>query len=118
MRMRVSIARALAASPRLLLMDEPFASLDEMTRQDLNDDLISLWRDEGLTIVFVTHSVNESTYLSTRTVVLTPRPGRVTSEIAFSRAPEPDPSFRFTQEFTASASRVSAALRDGLKTAA
>jgi NitT/TauT family transport system ATP-binding protein len=118
MRMRVSIARALAASPNLLLMDEPFAALDEMTRQDLNDDLIRLWRDEGLTIVFVTHSVNESTYLSTRTMVLTPRPGRVASEIVFSRAPAPDPSFRFTQEFTANASQVSVALREGLKTAA
>jgi NitT/TauT family transport system ATP-binding protein len=118
MRMRVSIARALAAGPKLLLMDEPFASLDEITRQDLNDDLLRLWRDERLTIVFVTHSVNESTYLSTRTIVLTPRPGRVTSEIAFAREPAPDPSFRFTQQFAANASRVSAALRDGLKTAA
>jgi NitT/TauT family transport system ATP-binding protein len=118
MRMRVSIARALAASPSLLLMDEPFASLDEMSRQDLNDDLIHLWRDENLTIVFVTHSVNESTYLSTRTVVLTPRPGRVAADISFSRRPVPDASFRFTPEFAANASRVSAALRDGLKQAA
>ena len=118
MRMRVSIARALAIRPKLLLMDEPFASLDEMTRQDLNDDLIRLWRDEGLTIVFVTHSVSESTYLSTRTLVLTPRPGCVASEITFDRQPAPDPSFRFTQQFTANASRVSAALRDGLKRAA
>jgi NitT/TauT family transport system ATP-binding protein len=89
-----------------------------MTRQDLNDDLIRLWRDEGLTIVFVTHSVNESTYLSTRTVVLAPRPGRVTSEVAFERTPAPDPSFRFTPDFSANASRVSAALREGLRTAA
>src|SRR5262245_26661994 len=118
MRMRVSLARALVARPRLLLMDEPFAALDEMTRQDLNDDLIRLWRDDRLTIVFVTHSVNESTYLSTRTIVLTPRPGHVANEIAFSREPASDPSFRFTQEFATNASRVSAALRDGLKTAA
>jgi NitT/TauT family transport system ATP-binding protein len=118
MRMRVSLARALVARPKLLLMDEPFASLDEMTRQDLNDDLLRLWRADGLTIVFVTHSVSESTYLSTRTVVLTPRPGRVVSDIAFARTPAPDPAYRFTPEFAADSSRVSAALRDGMKAAA
>jgi NitT/TauT family transport system ATP-binding protein len=118
MRMRVSLARALVARPKLLLMDEPFAALDEMTRQDLNDDLLRLWRDDGLTVVFVTHSVNESTYLSTRTVVLTPRPGRVTTHIAFARTPAPDPAYRFSQEFAANAGRVSAALRDGMKAAA
>ena len=118
MRMRVSLARALVARPKLLLMDEPFASLDEMTRQDLNDDLIRLWRDDGLTVVFVTHSVTESTYLSKRTVVMTPRPGRVAADIAFARTPAPDPAYRFAQEFAANASRVSAALRDGMKAAA
>ena len=118
MRMRVSLARALVARPKLLLMDEPFAAVDEMTRQNLNDDLIRLWRDDGLTILFVTHSVTESTYLSTRTVVMTPHPGRVAADIAFARAPEPDPSYRFTPEFAANASKVSTALRDGMKAAA
>ena len=118
MRMRVSLARALVARPKLLLMDEPFAALDEMTRQDLNDDLIRLWRDDGLTIVFVTHSVTESTYLSMRTVVMTPRSGRVAADIAFARAPTPDPAYRFAAEFAANASKVSAALRDGMKAAA
>ena len=118
MRMRVSLARALVARPKLLLMDEPFAALDEMTRQDLNDDLIRLWRNDGLTIVFVTHSVMESTYLSMRTVVMTPRPGRVAADIAFARAPAPDPAYRFATEFAANASKVSAALRDGMKAAA
>jgi NitT/TauT family transport system ATP-binding protein len=118
MRMRVSLARALVARPKLLLMDEPFAAVDEMTRQNLNDDLIRLWRDDGLTIVFVTHSVAESTYLSSRTVVMTPRPGRVAADIAFTRTPLPDPSYRFTPEFAANASAVSVALRDCMKAAA
>jgi NitT/TauT family transport system ATP-binding protein len=118
MRMRVSLARALVARPKLLLMDEPFAAVDEMTRQSLNDDLIRLWRDDGLTIVFVTHSVMESTYLSMRTVVMTPRPGRIAADIASARTPAPDPAYRFTQEFAANASEVSAALRDGMRAAA
>jgi NitT/TauT family transport system ATP-binding protein len=99
-------------------MDEPFAALDEMTRQDLNDDLIRLWRDDGLTIVFVTHSVTESTYLSMRTVVMTPRPGRIAADISLARTPAPDPAYRFAPEFAANASKVSAALRDGMKAAA
>jgi len=118
MKMRVSIARALAARPRLLLMDEPFAALDEMTRQELNDDLLGLWREDSLTIVFVTHSVYESTYLSTRTVVLTPRPGSVAAEIRLSRSPAPDPSYRFTPEFGNEANRVTSALRHAMKDAA
>src|SRR5581483_7226195 len=82
MRMRVSIARALVTAPRLLLMDEPFAALDEITRFRLNDDLIKLWRELRMTVVFVTHSVFESVYLSSRIVVMTGRPGRVSSEVA------------------------------------
>jgi len=118
MRMRVSIARALVAKPKLLLMDEPFAALDEMTRQELNDDLLRLWRADGLTIVFVTHSVYESTYLSTRTVVLTPRPGRVLAEVASERMPAPDPAYRFTTQFADHANEVTSALRNGMKIAA
>src|SRR5207245_1881362 len=71
MKMRVSIARAITAAPSLLLMDEPFAALDELTRQTLNDDLLKLWREDDLTVIFVTHSVFESTYLSSRVVVMT-----------------------------------------------
>lgn len=82
MRMRVSIARALAARPRLLLLDEPFAALDEITRNALGDDLLRLWREDGLTVLFVTHSVGESSYLSQRVLVMTPRPGRVAADIA------------------------------------
>jgi NitT/TauT family transport system ATP-binding protein len=81
MKMRVSIARALAAKPRLLLLDEPFAALDEITRNALGDDLLRLWREDGLTVLFVTHSVSESSYLSQRVLVMTPRPGRVDANI-------------------------------------
>ena len=82
MKMRVSIARALAADPKLLLLDEPFAALDEITRNALGDDLLRLWREDGLTILFVTHSISESSYLSQRVLVMTPRPGRVADDIA------------------------------------
>ena len=80
--MRVSIARALVTAPRVLLMDEPFAALDEITRFKLNDDLVALWRELRMTVVFVTHSVFESVFLSNRIVVMTGRPGRVSSELA------------------------------------
>jgi NitT/TauT family transport system ATP-binding protein len=82
MKMRVSIARALVARPQLLLLDEPFAALDEITRNALGDDLLKLWHEDGLTILFVTHSVGESSYLSRRVLVMTSRPGRIVSDIA------------------------------------
>jgi len=87
MKMRVSLARALcsikkAAKPKLLLLDEPFAALDEITRNQLGDDLLRLWRETGFTILFVTHSISESSYLSSRVLVMSPRPGRITADIA------------------------------------
>ena len=101
MRMRVSIARALVTSPEVLLMDEPFAALDETTRFRLNDDLLALHRHLGMTVVFVTHSVFESVYLSSRIVVMTHRPGRAYSEIAVD-APYPrDERFRTSVEYAA-----------------
>jgi NitT/TauT family transport system ATP-binding protein len=112
MKMRVSLARALAAKPKLLLMDEPFAALDEPTRQALNDDLLKLWREDGLTVIFVTHSVYESTYLSTRVVVMTPRPGRLAAEIPLDFPPARDEAFRLTPEFTRATAKVSDALRE------
>jgi NitT/TauT family transport system ATP-binding protein len=98
MRMRVSIARALVTDPPLLLMDEPFAALDEITRFKLNDDLLALWRAGRHTVVFVTHSVFESVYLSSRIVVMSARPGRVAAEIAID-APHRDENFRTSSEY-------------------
>jgi len=81
MKMRVSIARALVTKPRVLLMDEPFAALDEITRLKLNNDLLELWEKQSLTVIFVTHSVFESVYLSDRIVVMAARPGRVIADL-------------------------------------
>ena len=90
MRMRVSIARALVTRPRLLLMDEPFAALDEFTRHGLQADLVALWREIGCTIVFVTHSTYEAAFLAQRVVLMTARPGRIFREIASPLTPGPE----------------------------
>lgn len=118
MRMRVSIARAIVARPKLLLMDEPFAALDEISRDALNEDLLRLWREDGLTIVFVTHSVYESTFLSTRILTLTPRPGRIASEIRPAAPQARNSEWRLTSEFAESARQVSLALRNAMAKAA
>jgi len=94
MKMRVSLARALVTSPEVLLLDEPFAALDEITRFKLNNDLLGLWRKLGKTVVFVTHSVFESVYLSQRVVVMTSRPGHVHSEHAVVTNEPRDDAFR------------------------
>ncbi len=107
MKMRVSIARALVTRPRLLLMDEPFAALDEMTRQKLNNDVLRLWHEHGLTIIFVTHSVYESVYLSNRVVVMAARPGRVVADIAIEGAYPRSEDFRSTEHYAAQCQHVS-----------
>jgi NitT/TauT family transport system ATP-binding protein len=111
MRMRVSVARAIAAGPKLLLMDEPFAALDEFTRQTLNDDLLKLWEEDHLTVIFVTHSVYESAYLSSRVAVMTPRPGRIAADIALASPRGRDPGYRLTPDFADATRRITASLR-------
>jgi NitT/TauT family transport system ATP-binding protein len=110
MKMRVSIARALVTKPGLLLMDEPFAALDEITRFKLNDELLQLWQKFGWTVIFVTHSVFESVYLSNRIVVMAARPGRIVADIPID-APYPrTESFRTSPEYNGHCRDVSAAL--------
>jgi NitT/TauT family transport system ATP-binding protein len=110
MRMRTSLARALVTEPQLLLMDEPFAALDEITRFKLNDDLLSMWQTLRTTIVFVTHSVFESVYLANRVVVMSARPGCVYAELTID-APYPrDRNFRTSSEYAALCRRASEAL--------
>jgi NitT/TauT family transport system ATP-binding protein len=114
MRMRVSIARALVTAPSVLLMDEPFAALDEITRFKLNDDLIALWRELRMTVVFVTHSVFESVYLSERIVIMTGRPGRVSSELAVD-APGRDAQFRTSADYAGYCRLASEALAKAMR---
>ncbi len=110
MKMRVSLARALVTDPDILLMDEPFAALDEITRFRLNNDLLSLWRNLRKTVIFVTHSVFESVYLSQRVIIMTSRPGRIGAEVRID-APEPrDEDFRTSAEYAAYCREVSHAL--------
>ena len=99
MKMRVSIARALAVEPSVLLMDEPFAALDEFTRERLNDELRSLWQARGLTILFVTHSIYESVYLSSRVLVMSARPGRVVRDIEMAAPLERNAEFRHSSAY-------------------
>jgi NitT/TauT family transport system ATP-binding protein len=118
MKMRVSIARALVTDPSVLLMDEPFAALDEITRFKLNNDLLDLWQRLRKTVVFVTHSVFESVYLSSRIVVMTPRPGRVFRELTID-APYPrQESFRTSAEYAGYCRIASEALTQAMATAA
>ena len=110
MKMRVSLARALVTDPDILLMDEPFAALDEITRFRLNDDLLALWRNLSKTVIFVTHSVFESVYLSQRVIVMTPRPGRLAAEFRVDTAEPRGEDFRTSAEYAAHCREVSIAL--------
>jgi NitT/TauT family transport system ATP-binding protein len=118
MRMRVAIARALVTEPSLLLMDEPFAALDEITRAKLNDDLLALWRERRFTAVFVTHSVFESVYLSTDVAVMTPRPGRIFARHRIASAAPRDSAFRTSLAYLEACRAVSQDLQVAMGQAA
>jgi NitT/TauT family transport system ATP-binding protein len=115
MKMRVSIARALATSPRLMLLDEPFAALDEMTRDRLNEEILRLRAEQDWTAVFVTHSVGEAVFLSDRVVVLAPNPGRIHAEFRVDLPAPRTSSLRTSPEFEAIVARVSHSLRETLR---
>jgi NitT/TauT family transport system ATP-binding protein len=110
MKMRVSIARALVTRPKILLMDEPFAALDEITRIKLNDDLLQLFAKQGLTVIFVTHSV----YLSSRIVVMSSRPGRISADIPIEVNCPRDEEYRTSTLYNERCRFVSAALRHAM----
>lgn len=118
MKMRVSIARAMVTKPRLILMDEPFAALDEITRFKLNDDLLKMKGRTKSTVMFVTHSVMESVYLSDRIIVMAARPGRVVEEISVSEPYPRDESFRTEPAYSEAVRRASAALHVAMEDAA
>ncbi|EJL82102.1 ABC transporter ATP-binding protein [Pantoea sp. GM01] len=100
MQMRVSIARGLVTRPKVLLMDEPFGALDEITRNKLDSDLLDLWQEQKLTVVFVTHSIQEAVFLSQRVIMMAARPGRVVDDIRIESSVPRDDEFRVSQHFT------------------
>lgn len=115
MKMRVSIARAIVTAPRLLLMDEPFAALDEFTRFKLNDDLMALWQKNRWTVIFVTHSIREAVFLSERVLVMSPRPGRVVCDVHIQLPARRAADLRLSHAFTDQCARVSSHLGAALQ---
>ncbi len=111
MKMRASLARSLVLDPQVFLFDEPFGALDEITRERLNDELISLFQRKGFAALFITHSINEAVFLSTRVLVMSARPGRIVGDFAVPFAYPRPPELRFEPEFAALCGQVSAELR-------
>jgi NitT/TauT family transport system ATP-binding protein len=112
MRMRTSLARSLVLQPDVFLFDEPFGALDEMTRERLNDELLALFTGRGFAALFITHSVAEAVFLSTRVVVMSPRPGRILGDVPIPFGYPREPELRYTEEFGKVAGEVSDLLRD------
>jgi len=117
MQMRASIARALVTEPDLLLMDEPFGALDEFTRQRLDGELLSLWLTQRFTVVFVTHSIQEAVFLSTRIAVMAARPGRILDTYSVDEPFPRGDSFRVSATFAGHAQRLSARVAEASKSA-
>jgi len=113
MKQRVAIARGMAMEPDILLMDEPFAALDALTRRKMQDELLALWQETRFTVLFVTHSIPEAVFLSTHIVVMSPRPGRINDVIACNFPRDRALDIRETPEFLAIANRVRQGLREG-----
>jgi NitT/TauT family transport system ATP-binding protein len=113
MRMRTSVARALTTKPPLFLLDEPFGSVDEITRETLNEELMRLFVSERFAAIFITHSISEAVYLSSRLLVMSPRPGRIVAEFEIPFSYPRSPELRFDPEFGRLSSEVSHALREG-----
>lgn len=113
MKMRVSLARALVTTPQLMLLDEPFAALDEITRQQLNEDLLRLWQKDKWTAIFVTHNISEAVFLSSRVVVMSNRPGRIIADIAIPFSYPRTPQLRSDVAFAQCVGKISSLLREG-----
>ena len=113
MRMRVSLARALVTDPDLILLDEPFGALDDITRQTLNEELLGLWQRRGWTALFVTHNIAEAAFLSTRIIVLSPRPGTIVADLPVCFSAKRDPELRASAEFSHFVGEISRSLRKG-----
>jgi NitT/TauT family transport system ATP-binding protein len=111
MKMRAAVARAIVTQPRLMLLDEPLGALDEITRQRLNDDLLGLWRTRRWTALFITHSVFEAVYLSTRVLVMSPRPGRIVADVPIDLSEVRTPEMRISGRYVELCRAVSAALQ-------